>query len=54
MSPRYSRWTEKRMVKIEDIWPDRLLDPAIPAGGATGPGEMARRWKWNRSIPSAR
>jgi hypothetical protein len=30
--PRYSRWTEKRVVRIEEVWPDRLLDCAIPGG----------------------
>jgi hypothetical protein len=30
--PRYSRWTGKRVVRIEGIWPDRLMDSAIPAG----------------------
>ena len=30
--PRYSRWTDKRVVRIEKIWPGRLLDSAIPAG----------------------
>jgi hypothetical protein len=30
--PRYSRWTEKRMVKIEAIWPGQLVESAIPAG----------------------
>ncbi len=29
--PRYSRWTDKRVVYIEKIWPNRLLDSAIPA-----------------------
>jgi hypothetical protein len=29
--PRYSRWTDKRVVHIEKIWPDRLLDCAVPA-----------------------
>jgi hypothetical protein len=29
--PRYSRWTDKRVVHIETIWPDRLLDRAVPA-----------------------
>jgi hypothetical protein len=30
--PRYSRWTEKRMVKMEAIWPGQLMGSAIPAG----------------------
>lgn len=30
--PRYSRWTDKRVVQIEGVWPDRLLDYAVPAG----------------------
>jgi hypothetical protein len=30
--PRYSRWTEKRMVKIEAIWPGQLIESATPAG----------------------
>jgi hypothetical protein len=30
--PRYSRWTEKRMVKMEAIWPGQLIGSAIPAG----------------------
>lgn len=30
--PRYSRWTEKRMVKTETIWPGQLMVSAIPAG----------------------
>ena len=30
--PRYSRWTEKRMVKMEAIWPGQLIETAIPAG----------------------
>ncbi len=30
--PRYSRWTDKRAVRIDEFWPDRLLDHAIPAG----------------------
>ena len=29
--PRYSRWTEKRMVKIEAVWPGQLIESAIPA-----------------------
>ncbi len=29
--PRYSRWTEKRMVKMEMIWPGQLLEGATPA-----------------------
>lgn len=42
--PTYSRWTDKRVVRIEEIWPDRLVDSAIPAAAiqlaraATGPG----------------
>ena len=30
--PRYSRWTDKRVVRIEEAWPGRLLDCAVPAG----------------------
>jgi hypothetical protein len=30
--PRYSRWTDKRVVQIEKVWPGRLLDEATPAG----------------------
>jgi len=30
--PRYSRWTEKRMVKIEAVWPGQLIESAIPVG----------------------
>ncbi len=30
--PRYSRWTDKRVVQIEQLWPGRLLDEATPAG----------------------
>lgn len=30
--PRYSRWTEKRMVRLEAIWPGQSLESAIPAG----------------------
>jgi len=30
--PRYSRWTEKRMVKMEAIWPGQMMSSAIPAG----------------------
>ena len=30
--PRYSRWTEKRMVKMEAIWPGQLIGSAIPTG----------------------
>ncbi|MGA2801289.1 MAG: hypothetical protein ABSE97_02795 [Verrucomicrobiota bacterium] len=30
--PRYSRWTEKRMVKMEAIWPGQWIDSAIPTG----------------------
>jgi hypothetical protein len=29
--PTYSRWTDKRVVRIEKVWPNRLLDRAIPA-----------------------
>ncbi|MBU4315965.1 MAG: hypothetical protein KKF30_01685 [Proteobacteria bacterium] len=29
-APRYSRWTEKRVVQIESLWPDRLLNRAVP------------------------
>jgi hypothetical protein len=29
--PRYSRWTEKRIVQIERLWPGRLLNRAVPA-----------------------
>ena len=29
--PRYSRWTDKRVVQIEKVWPGRLLDRAVPA-----------------------
>jgi hypothetical protein len=29
--PHYSRWTDKRVVRIEQTWPDRLVDGAIPA-----------------------
>jgi hypothetical protein len=29
--PRYSRWTDKRVVKVEPAWPDRLLESARPA-----------------------
>ena len=29
--PRYSRWTDKRVMHIEKVWPNRLLDRAIPA-----------------------
>jgi len=29
--PRYSRWTEKRLVQIDEIWPGCLLDEATPA-----------------------
>lgn len=29
--PRYSRWTDKRVVRIENVWPNRLLDRAVPA-----------------------
>jgi len=28
--PRYSRWTDKRVVQIEKLWPGRLLDEAVP------------------------
>ena len=31
-SPRYSRWTDKRVVQIEEVWPDRLQERARPAG----------------------
>jgi len=31
-SPRYSRWTDKRIVRIADVWSDRLLERAVPAG----------------------
>jgi hypothetical protein len=30
--PRYSRWTEKRMVRLEDVWPGQLIETAQPAG----------------------
>ncbi|GEM_PF-734419 len=30
--PRYSRWTDKRVVQIEAIWPGRLLVESIPGG----------------------
>ncbi len=30
--PRYSRWTDKRVVGVEKLWPGRLLDEAAPAG----------------------
>jgi len=29
--PTYSRWTDKRVVRIENVWPNRLLDRAVPA-----------------------
>jgi hypothetical protein len=29
--PCYSRWTDKRVVRIEKVWPGRLLDRAVPA-----------------------
>jgi hypothetical protein len=29
--PRYSRWTDKRVVPIEGLWPGRLLEAAFPA-----------------------
>jgi hypothetical protein len=29
--PTYSRWTDKRVVRIEKLWPDRLVDRAVPA-----------------------
>ena len=29
--PRYSRWTDKRVVQIEKLWPGRLMDEATPA-----------------------
>ncbi len=29
--PHYSRWTDKRVVPIDGLWPDRLLDSAWPA-----------------------
>jgi hypothetical protein len=29
--PTYSRWTDKRVVRIETVWPDRLIDHAFPA-----------------------
>jgi hypothetical protein len=29
--PRYSRWTDKRIVQIESVWPDRLSNAATPA-----------------------
>lgn len=29
--PRYSRWTEKRVVQVEQLWPGRLLNEATPA-----------------------
>jgi hypothetical protein len=29
--PRYSRWTDKRVVQIAEMWPDRFLDEATPA-----------------------
>jgi hypothetical protein len=32
--PRYSRWTDKRVVRIKEVWPDRLRDHAIPAAVA--------------------
>lgn len=28
--PRYSRWTEKRMVKMGELWPDQLLAATVP------------------------
>lgn len=28
--PHYSRWTDKRVVRIEQAWPDRLVDSAWP------------------------
>jgi hypothetical protein len=31
-SPRYSRWTDKRIVRIADVWSDRLLERAFPVG----------------------
>jgi hypothetical protein len=31
-SPRYSRWTDKRIVRIADVWSDRLLERAAPVG----------------------
>ncbi len=30
--PCYSRWTDKRIVQIESVWPGRLMDQAAPAG----------------------
>ncbi|MDR3458606.1 MAG: hypothetical protein P4N60_14240 [Verrucomicrobiae bacterium] len=30
--PPYSRWTDKRIVRIADVWSDRLLERASPAG----------------------
>lgn len=30
--PRYSRWTDKRVVQIDKLWPGRLKDEATPAG----------------------
>jgi hypothetical protein len=32
--PHYSRWTDKRVVPIDGIWPGRLLDGATPAAVA--------------------
>ncbi len=29
--PHYSRWTDKRIVRVEQTWPDRLVEQAIPA-----------------------
>ena len=29
--PTYSRWTDKRVVRIEGLWPDRLVEHAVPA-----------------------
>jgi hypothetical protein len=29
--PRYSRWTDKRVVQVEKLWPGRLLGEATPA-----------------------
>jgi hypothetical protein len=29
--PAYSRWTDKRVVRIEKLWPDCLADQAVPA-----------------------
>ena len=30
--PRYSRWTEKRMVNMEAVWPGQWMRSAVPAG----------------------